>query len=108
MALIYALIALATGFVLGYIVGGATSDHVSPFSKADAKEGRDKISARIEKRKARIMERAQKQGKIVNDDVEDLFCISDHTARNYLGELEAEGKLTQHGAGGGTFYTPTH
>lgn len=75
--------------------------------KAMSKKGREAVQARIAKRKARIMERARREGKVTNDDVEDLFCISDATSRNYLNELEAEGALTQVGTTGrGVHYTP--
>jgi len=105
MTIIYTIIALTIGFALGHTVGHRMSyQKNSTFSKADARQGREVIAKRIEKRKSRIMEYAEKHGKIVNDDVEDLFCISDYTARNYLNELEAEGKLSQKGVGGGTYY----
>jgi len=104
---------LAIGFVLGYVYHAHSSTHLetrfpnTPFSKQDAEKGREAIAKRTEKRKARIMEHARAEGKITNDDVEDLFCISDHTARNYLNELEKEGKLEQKGeTGRGVYYTP--
>ncbi len=79
------------------------------FSEADIQKGREAVQERIERRKERIMELARKQGRITNDEAEDLFCISDNTARNYLNELEHEGKLTQHGeTGRGVYYTPTN
>lgn len=118
-------IILITGFIAGslfarnlceckqqsfmdYFFKARISKSASPFSLQDAKKGREAVANRIEKRKARIMERAHKEGKVTNDDIEDLFCISDSTARNYLNELEKEGKLTQQGATGrGVYYTPT-
>jgi len=113
---IYTLIATMVAFAGGFWVGKKQGNHQSAPRFGDlpnssrAKEmgekGRKIVEARIEKRKARIMERAKREGKVTNDDVEDLFCISDATARNYLNELEAEGLLTQHGESGrGVHYT---
>jgi len=106
MTIIYTISALIVGFALGYFPRGRSSVKQSPFSKSDARQGREAITKRIEKRKSRIMEQAKKHGKITNDDVEDLFCISDATASNYLSELEEEGKLVQSGSGRGTHYNP--
>jgi len=64
------------------------------------KEAQIAIRERTDKRKTRIMELARKQEKITNDDVEDMFCISDSTARNYLDDLEHERKLEQVGETG--------
>ncbi len=117
---LYVLIAILLAFALGLCVGRATSDRRrtsdtsnATFSDPDVaaeagEKGRAAIAARIKKRKDRIMERAKREGKVTNDDVEDLFCISDSTAHNYLSELEAEGRLTQVGeTGRGVYYTPT-
>lgn len=111
--LAFIIIAFGVGFFLGKRTEKGRNHQIAP-SFADsrvAKEARRKgeiaVAKRIEKRKARIMERARKKGRITNDDVEDLFCISDSTARNYLNKLEAEGKLTQVGESGrGVYYTP--
>ena len=68
---------------------------------------RKALKDRTQKRKDRIMRVAEKQGRITNDDVEDMFCISDTTAGRYLGLLKEEGKITQHGTSGrGVYYTP--
>jgi len=87
MTPLFTLTTLVLGFSLGYLFRGRVLEKVSVFSKQDAKKGREAIARRIQKRKARIMEYAQAKGKVTNDDVEDLFCISDHTARNYLNKL---------------------
>lgn len=115
---LYALIAVIIAFAGGFYVGSRKNHQSTPRfgdlpdssrAKEMGERGRATVEARIEKRKARIMEYAQKEGKITNDDVEDIFCISDSTARNYLNELEEEGHLTQHGESGrGVFYTPTN
>ena len=107
--LITAVLAFAAGFFLGKRKGGqSVFSFTDPdVAKEASEKGRVAVQERIERRKARIMERARQQGKITNDDVEDLFCISDATARNYLNDLEAEGKLTQVGESGrGVHYTP--
>jgi len=95
-------------FLVGAIVGrvfsggGATRERMSKLSK----KGQVAIRKRIDKRKSRIMELAREKGRMTNDDVEDMFCISDDTARNYLDELEHEGKLKQIGeTGRGVYYT---
>lgn len=111
--LAFIIIAFAAGFFLGKRKG-KNGNHQNAPSFADskvAKEARKKgeiaVARRIEKRKARILAQAEKEGRITNDGVEDLFCISDSTARNYLNDLEAEGKLTQVGESGrGVYYTP--
>lgn len=122
---IYVLIAIGIAFSIGFFIGkkttfgGSTSKNGvnqqnaprfvdSEVARMMGEKGRKTQQERIKKRKARIMERAKREGRITNDDVEDLFCISDSTARNYLNELEHSGLLTQHGTSGrGVFYTPS-
>lgn len=93
---------LMIGIVIGVLLGGRRK--LTMFSSEDAHifgaKGRKTIADRILRRKERIMARAKKHGKITNDDVEDMFCISDTTARRYLSELEAEGNLRQEGETG--------
>jgi predicted HTH transcriptional regulator len=105
------LVALAFGFFLGRSFGKKKDDTPTfsdpDFAEEAAEKGRHTIEARTEKRKSRILAQAQSKGQITNDDVEELFCISDATARNYLNELEVEGKLTQVGdTGRGVYYKP--
>ena len=115
---VYALIAIIVAFVGGFWIGKKRVNHQSATRFGGltdsgvmselGEKGRKAQQERIEKRKARILERAKRKGRITNDDVEDLFCISDATSRNYLNELEQAGELTQHGESGrGVFYTPT-
>ncbi|MFA7302743.1 MAG: hypothetical protein WC030_03275 [Candidatus Paceibacterota bacterium] len=91
-----------------------SSDDTPTFSDPDfaaeaGEKGRQVVDARIERRKARIMAKAVAEGSITNDGVEELFCISDATARNYLHELTAEGKLTRVGETGRSVrYEPAH
>lgn len=70
------------------------------------REAQVAIASRIAKRKDRIMEAATALGKITNDGVEDLFCISDRTASTYLRQLTMEGRLERFGNGRGTYYVP--
>jgi len=69
----------------------------------------DLISEQSEKKaenKKKILEFVQANGKIQNNDVEKLTGVSNATAERYLGELEKEGKLVQHGiVGQSVFYT---
>ena len=107
------IIALGAGIVVGYFLGRrsrAQSGH-DLFDPEEAAEfsgaGHAAVAERLERRKARIMEKAQAQGRITNDDVEDLFCIGNTTATNYLRTLVEEGKLAREGEGRGTYYRPT-
>ena len=70
-------------------------------------EGAQAVQDRIERRKVKIMAQAKSVGRITNDGVEDLFCISDATARNYLNQLVAESQLEKVGTTGrGVYYVP--
>ena len=75
-------------------------------AEALLESSREARSARVAMRKERIMEAAVAMGKITNNGVEDLFCISDRTASAYLRQLTKEGKLERQGSGRGTFYIP--
>jgi len=82
-----------------------------PFQEQEAEvlnaEAQAAVAARIALRKDRIMEAATALGKITNDGVEDLFCISDRTASSYLRQLTDEKRLERRGNGRGTYYVPT-
>ncbi len=88
--------------------------NLNPFLRLDRTEadelraeGAAAVQARVERRKARIMAKAEADGRITNDGVEDLFCISDTTAGRYLGILVDEGKLRKVGTTGrGVYYEP--
>jgi Fic family protein len=111
---VYILISLCVGAVAG-IYGERTvlSKHTGTFSSdsQEAKEVREQakaaVRARGERRLRLIMTVAAESeaGRITNDDVEDLFCISDRTASNYLRQLTEAGRLHRHGSGRGTYYT---
>ena len=111
----------AISFIIGALFGGGVvfwrakrTQSTSAFSadSDESEELREKASkavqTRIEKRKTRIVEAAQKDGKITNDGVEDMFCISDRTASNYLQQLTKAKILTKVGLSGrGVYYVPT-
>lgn len=105
-------VAFFSGLVIGLVVmwrwGGMMKRQ--PFADDEAEqlnqEALAAIKVRIEMRKNRIMEAANALGKITNDGVEDLFCISDRTASSYLRQLTEEGRLERQGSGRGTYYVP--
>ena len=105
------IIAVVIGVVVGWFVGRRSSSAAAAFTPQDGEpksEAHLALQERTAKRHARIMKKAQTEGRIANDGVEDLFCISDRTASVYLGQLVDAGKLTRHGAGRGTYYTPNY
>ncbi len=58
-----------------------------------------------ERGKETVLEYLNKNGRITNDEAEELLGISDASATRYLDELEKEGKIAQRGdAGRGVFY----
>lgn len=57
-----------------------------------------------EEHKEKILEYLKNNDKIVNNDVEKLFGVSDATAERYLDELEKEGKINQIGKTGHYVY----
>ena len=109
-------LALIIGVVIGGVLGtwlGKKNAPASVFEEGseEADELRAKgaraVSERIQKRKDRIMLKAKENKRITNDGVEDLFCISDRTASNYLSVLVKEGKLEKIGTSGrGVHYIP--
>ena len=108
-------IGLVSGLVVGLPVGWYSARRLlrgaaPPFS--DDEEGSAQlhsahaaVAERTERRLNRILEATKATGRITNDGVEDLFCISDRTASTYLRTLTKRGKLKRQGVGRGTFYT---
>jgi len=108
-------------FIVGVLFGGVVgvwwakrNAPASVFVEGDEEadelrnEAAKVVHARIEKRKARIIEVAKKEGMITNDGVEDMFCIGDSTSGNYLRQLVDVGLLEKIGkAGRGVYYVPT-
>jgi Fic family protein len=103
-------IGIAIGFVFGFLISFAMHKRgaSAPWSPERARElgdkGRKSIAARIVRRKDRIVKFAQKKREVRIDDVEDLFCISDDTAGEYLRELAQEGRLRRVGSGKSLYY----
>ena len=94
----YALLILVglVSFAIGVIVVGKRSGYLSNQQEEKAR------------RKEKILELVQSNGKISNNQVEKLLGVSNATAERYLQELENEGKLRQHGTSGpSVFYTTT-
>ncbi|XKT75433.1 MAG: hypothetical protein ACJKSS_01455 [Patescibacteria group bacterium UBA2103] len=102
---------LAISFIAGVFIGRMfLGKKHNVFSHKEAvefgKKGREAQQERVQRRKERILAYAIKKGRVVNDDAEDMFCISDSTAYKYLRELTDEGKLEKHGEGRDTYYVP--
>lgn len=107
MEIVLAIVFLILGFLLGRKSKKSLVLKSSEEMEEMREESKEALSRRTEKRKARILSLAKKQGRITNDDVEDMFCISDSTANRYLNELEHGGKIKQIGRSGrGVHYVP--
>ena len=101
------LIGLLIGVVLGvFVFGGHRKVFSYGESVAFAALGRKEIQAKLTRRKNRILQYAYQYGKVTNDDVEEMFCISNNTATNYLRSLVDDGEREMRGAGRGTHYVP--
>lgn len=101
-------------FILGVVCGYALRVKDVPIShkqisleeKKIQEKARMSIQARTKERLDRILAYAQEHGRVTNDDVENLFCIGDRTASNYLFKLMLNGDLIRHGVTGrGVYYT---
>lgn len=97
---------------VAFVMGRASVKHPMPLSIHELQELRkdkaNSIHVRIIKSKARIMDFAQDEGSVTNNDVEELLLVSDSTAYRYLHELERDGLLEQVGdTGRGVHYIPT-
>ena len=103
------LVAVLLGIGIGWLVGRRTSGAAPAFTPGEVAQvsaAQAALDERLDERHARIMEKARAEGRITNDGVEELFCISDRTASVYLRQLTEKGELTRQGEGRGTFYTP--
>lgn len=109
MLLIYFLVGAVVGGVVHYLWSSRQSN-TKLFINNEATqslrvEALQAVQERIKKRQDRILAVAKEQGRITNDGVEELYCLSDQTASRYLSQLVEEGKLTRHGKGRGIYYT---
>jgi len=65
----------------------------------------DIVEQKKEVRKEKILNYLDKKQKITNDDVEEMFGVSDSTAERYLNILEKQGLVKQVGeTGRGVYY----
>ncbi len=108
----YIVISLVIGFGVGALVGGFVIykklSHFREFADEDdeiMQHARQAVSERTNKRLDKIMQAVEETGRITNDGVEELFCISNRTASSYLRKLTVAGRLKREGRGRGTFYT---
>ncbi len=106
------ILSLIISFILGGLLGGLiVSRRGVPFREfVDEDEeimqhAREAVTARTNKRLDKIMAAVEKAGRITNDGVEELFCISDRTASRYLRIMTKSGRLKRNGSGRNTFYT---
>ena len=70
-------------------------------------QANQKIKERKRLRLEKIVQLAQKRGRIVNDDVEKLLHVSNATATRYLSMLVKSGQLKRFGTRGGAWYEPS-
>lgn len=106
------IVGVVGGYLYGHYRGSRRGETMHLLDESEASDelrnaGHVAIGERMAKRKARILDEARKTGRITNDGVEELFCISDRTASNYLKQLAEEGNLVRQGTGRGTYYEPT-
>ena len=113
LVFIGALGGAALGFASGFMTGWWRKPCVAYFEAGEVGEESEElqeahaaVAARTQRRFDRIVATARSAGKITNEGVEDLFCISDRTATRYLHLLVEEGRLERHGTGRNTYYTP--
>lgn len=96
--LIYILIGFIA-FLLGRALAvrrHATKDEMKKLQK----KSKEALSKRTEAREKLILAYAKHKGKITNNEVERMFCVSNSTAENYLDKIEKAGKLKQIGEHG--------
>jgi predicted HTH transcriptional regulator len=95
---------------VGILIGMSLAKNRTAKSGSQISSAREKASEAIQERNAerknKILDLAKQKGKIANNDVEEMLGVSDATARNYLDDLEKDGKLKQIGHDGrGVHYT---
>jgi predicted HTH transcriptional regulator len=119
MMYIFIFLAFVSGVGMGifssrFFVGGRESV-ANPFLDEDNVDEADSLRAegavavqdRIERKKKMIVAKAVAEGRITNDGVEELFCVSNNTAGRYLTQLVKENRLTKVGkTGRGVYYEP--
>lgn len=106
MILIYILIGVAIGYYWrGTMISNNTgdsrkeeNDEISNLEKMTREETNQEIDTKI-------LDLLNENGKITNNDVEELLRVADSTATKYLQRLEDRGKIKQVGVtGSGVYY----
>lgn len=103
------------GFAIGivFVIGAVVGFWLGKKSKTQTKKKEIKNIVREEApviardiAKQDILKFLETNGRIKNNDVEEILGVSDATATRYLDELEKDGKIIQHKeTGRGVFYT---
>ena len=70
----------------------------------ELEEVNDSRRNKIEDDKEKIVKKIESEGRITNDDVQQLLRVSDATATRRLQELEDEDEIEQRGKGKNTYY----
>jgi Fic family protein len=97
-------------FILGVLIGGGFVWLAKHTCKSRQKftggliglNKKRKEEARAQK--DHILKFVKEQGRITNDDTQELLGVSDSTATRRLNDLEAEGFLVENGAGKKIYY----
>jgi len=110
--MIYIFFSVCAGIIGGVVLQrfvfdrwGSSFRYFSEEDEEGLQHARAAVQARTVKRLEKILQATQRAGRITNDGVEELFCISDRTASVYLSQLTKSGRLQRHGSGRGTYYT---
>lgn len=101
-------IGLVLGVLTGWFIASKQKRTFREFVSEDlsfTKAARAAVAERTSKRLDKIMSTVERDGRITNDGVEELFCISNRTASTYLSKLKKAGRLQRQGSGRGTYYT---
>lgn len=95
-------------FIRGLFLGGVFAWLAkSLFDSSKMKEGAKKKAPKLSRKEKTILEYLNKNGKITNDEVENLLGVSDATAERYLDRLEKKDFIRQIGESGrGVYYRP--
>lgn len=106
------LVSVSVGVFIGVVLQrfvfdrwGSSFRYFSAEDEEILQTARRSIQQRTNKRFQKILQAVHRTGRITNDGVEELFCISDRTASKYLSQLTKDGRLQRHGSGRGTYYT---
>lgn len=97
MEIIWLIVGYTAGVLTGVYVGYKIAKEISEREKHPAPGAKDK---------AKILSFTKTNGKITNNDVEELLGVSDSTAQRYLQKMVDENLLKQNGkTGHNVFYS---